>query len=398
MSRRLLSLLALAGLAGLGLLLILDGCGSDTSEGGSEAPAMCQGGDGECRWSVQRAVTPGKAGVLVDVSCPAPDLCVAVGNEYHGGGLAQVRTGDGWKPVAEFDQEVKAVSCPTERWCEVIGSAGARSWTLRGRQGSGGATGWRAEATPPPSPPGGSEILLNDVYCLSPGDCTVIGIYRRGGYRTYVAHWDGRGWAFEEAVDRYAGVSHGMLGLACPAVDDCIAVGGYLYKPLMEHWDGERWRLAPAPSPEGADEAYVVAISCSSPAACMGVGYVRLDEEVRPFAVRWDGGKWKTMPEPPPVSGGDTRLHSVSCVSGDECIAVGTLTEGSSTSARESAVTALWDGSGWTWLKTPHPQKFSSLAGVSCGPDAGCSAVGWAGSRSVWEDRPTSAPLALQLG
>lgn len=45
-----------------------------------------------------------------------------------------------------------------------------------------------------------------------------------------------------------------LYGVACPAPDECIAVGAYALagknsynKTLIEAWDGNRWSVVPAP-------------------------------------------------------------------------------------------------------------------------------------------------------
>jgi hypothetical protein len=401
-SRRLLALLALAGLTGLALVLALDDGTEPEESGEARVPAvaapLCQDDGGKCGWSVQLAATPGRAGTLVDVSCAAPAFCMAVGNEHHGGGAAEVRTGGRWQIVARFDQEVKAVSCPTETWCKVVGSSGVRSWTLQRDQASTELGGWQVKATPTPRPKGGTEVLLNDVSCLSKTNCTLVGIYRKPGYEAYVAHWDGNRWAFDETVGRLSGVTHGMLSVSCPTRGHCVMAGTYQLRPLVQHWDGRQWRVATVPYPEGSTEAAIQAVSCTSPSACIAVGNVWYDVDAQPFAVRWDGKKWAILKTPAPSGGGSVHLNSISCLPPGACIAAGSVTRTSSTSSAESAVSAIWEGTEWTWLTTPHPNMFNSLAAVSCVSREACTAVGWAGSRPIAEDRPTSAPLTLRLG
>jgi hypothetical protein len=127
----------------------------------------------------------------------------------------------------------------------------------------------------------------------------------------------------------------------------------------------------------------------------MAVGAVRArSNRVKPFALRWQDGSWSMVQIPAPAEGDDVRLQSVSCFSPNSCVAVGT----SAFPSKQLTIAEGWNGSEWTLQKTVDPERYAGLKAVSCAAAAKCTAAGWAGPTSIWEEHGDSTPLAERFG
>lgn len=171
-----------------------------------------------------------------------------------------------------------------------------------------------------------------------------------------------------------------LLGLTCPARAFCIGVGDHTTMsgvdvPLVEDWNGAHWAPVSIPRPPGATAGFLSAVSCSSRRACMAVGsYDRRDGTVQTLAERWDGGTWSIVATPNLAGFSQTRLNSVSCVSGGICVAVG---HGSGRTKPFTPIAARWNGSSWSLLPVPRiAGEGSYLNGVSCVSATWCEADG----------------------
>ena len=382
--RYLLALAAFACLAGvLGLWIASQGDSGSTptaATGSTTWSKMPLGGGSK------------KTEGLADVSCPSPSLCFAVGS--HRGakqGVAEFWSGNRRKVIAESNQELEGVSCPTTEWCMAVGNRTAITWSLKSGKPSPGAGKWQVRANSPPFPKGATELTVHDVSCNSKTACTAAGVFWRQGYKTYVAHWNGRDWKVESAVNRTFGVTHGMLDVSCPTTSFCVAAGSYSLKPLIEQWDGREWTIASTPYPTGATEANIAGVSCVSPSTCMAVGNFKGPSEIRkPFALSWNGSDW-SMVGTPELKLSKTKYGefvSVSCLSAVACVAVGSLTEYPES---ETTLAEAWDGTAWRLQSTPSPSKFNFLTSVSCTSVVACTAVGQAVGTG-------SEPLVERLG
>jgi hypothetical protein len=122
------------------------------------------------------------------------------------------------------------------------------------------------------------------------------------------------------------------------------------------------------------------AVSCSSPSVCMAVGSLsagttQLLSETRSPA----GWKVQSIPEP----GFGSHLLGISCPKASMCVAVGDTPAGGGT----RPLAERWNGSAWTIQSTPTPAgaTFSDLNAVSCTSTTSCLAVGdtQSGSKDV---------------
>jgi hypothetical protein len=335
-------------------------------------------------WTLQAAANPPQQpeSELEDVSCASSTMCGAVGyDRYREKGFIEIWNGSGWKVEAtSYPGEMKAISCPTTTWCMTVAKNENKLWRVKWFE----SLGWMNDANkPPPTPSGATQVSLRDVSCTSEAACTVVGSYYAGGYKPYVARWDGTGWTLQSAPGPVEGdASEAMLSVSCTGSTFCVAVGKAAKKPFAERWNGSEWSVQTAPNPTGASDAVLEGVSCPTTGACMAVGsYQPSTGPRRTLAERWNGSTWTALASPNPAKEGDAKLRSVSCVSASSCIAAGKLTYPPFPTyppQGEMTVAESWNGTSWTLQSSVNPEgkTFSSLAAVSCTSSVACTAVG----------------------
>ena len=148
----------------------------------------------------------------------------------------------------------------------------------------------------------------------------------------------------------------------------CIAVGQgrERARPLVERWDGRTWSVQPTPDTRG--QSSLSSVSCVSAEECIAVGGGRISRHRELLAEHWNGRRWSMQPIATPSLGG---LSSVSCPTAHACIAVG-----SEANHDHRALMERWNGRRWSMQLTARTQKPSSLTSVSCTSATRCVAVG----------------------
>ena len=156
--------------------------------------------------------------------------------------------------------------------------------------------------------------------------------------------------------------------------------------PLAETWAGRGWRLTSPPIPTGG--GVLESVSCISPHECVAVGYTLAGVPNglgRGALVQaWNGSSWSTQPTPPAT--GQVELHSVSCTSPSNCVAVGL--QSPLMNQISQPLIERWNGANWTIDRQASPSAPSgvcgtgcadlsrALAGVACASASACEAVG----------------------
>jgi hypothetical protein len=176
--------------------------GADWCEATGEYTSLANGSQGLTQtftagnWTASKIVLPADAAAspettMASLSCPAVDVCTAVGSylngsDYEKGVIASVENGvstslavKGPKDAIASDgtTALTAVSCPTTQSCIAVGDYVSTSNTGVGKTGfidtfSGFA--WTA-STAPGDPSSGAMVDLNGVSCSWPGSCAAIG-------------------------------------------------------------------------------------------------------------------------------------------------------------------------------------------------------------------------------
>jgi hypothetical protein len=305
-------------------------------------------------WAIQPS--PGVAASLTGVSCVAADNCEAVGDyEINKAPFAEGWDGTSWTvqstpaPAAsDVSAPLSAVSCEGVDFCEAVGSYGGSGSTVLYSEVWDG-TAWAVQATPP-TPTGGTDPALDSVSCSGADACEAVGTYTDSGGRaeTLAEGWDGSAWTLQSTPNKTSddNFDHDTLsGVSCVAADSCEAVGynwneyqvsGGVYETLVgksfaEVWDGTAWTLQKIRLPGTNDSPKLSALSCVTANDCEAVGF----EDTTPgtydlgpmLAEVWDGTQWSTQSTPNPPGSLNT-VDSVSCVAATTCQAVGGYTGG----------------------------------------------------------------------
>jgi len=259
---------------------------------------------------------------LTDVGCLSPTDCVAVGPYYppEQPGLGVVWDGKRWHIAlperGRWPVELTGVSCVAGAFCIAVG-----------------------EFFPP----------LCKKACRVPNTAVT-------------EQWDGRSWRLQAQPDEP--IIDGLFGVSCSSKDSCMAVGG----DVSEHWDGKSWQVE-------AEPVGATGVSCVSSEYCMATGE------------SWNGASW-ALDKTPAVGPGTAQLVSVSCVTDRYCIPVGAV-QGTKPS-ETSSLAERWDGTSWQ-VQRGAAEPSSMLNSVSCVSVENCVAVGF-----VYKDK-SIVPLVERL-
>ena len=350
--------------------------------------ALSEAWDGQA-WSIQ--ATPGlPGGVLMEaldgVSCVSADRCVAVGSAAGvslGTALAESWDGSAWRVIptpkikGAENSSLSGVSCPSARACTAVGSSFNGIVTATLAEVWNGSK-WRV--TPTYNPAGAVLIPLYGVSCSRAAHCIGVGESAGGsGPSTLAEGWNGSSWSVQPTPDPEGADPSALAAVSCPSTDDCLAVGSYFDNeftaPLAERWNGLAWSILPAaPVPRDAQFAVFAGVSCVSSDECVAVGSYYNGSTNLALAEAWNGSAW-SIQTTPSVSGVQASvLHGVSCPTGRECTAVGSYSDANGT----WSLAEIWNGSEWSMQQTPIPigSQFSELNAVSCLTAGRCSSVG----------------------
>ena len=236
------------------------------------------------------------------------------------------------------------------------------------------AAGWTAEPVPTQSvpEPAGAEA----VACPAADDCLAVGSAPDplGTTVASLAVWNGTSWTAGPAP-LPAGVASQLNAISCPSASACTAVGFYsngagTQLPLAASWNGSAWSIETVPLPAGATTGQFTGVSCTSGSFCQAVGAAGSTG----MAEGWNGSSWTVEP----VAGSPGAFAAASCSSPTACSAVGGSPSGTAPFAEH------WDGSAWTAepLAEPSSANVSALTSVSCPSDNSCFVAGTANDSS----------------
>lgn len=244
------------------------------------------------KWSIEPTPNPPKQtnDALSDVACPASHLCLAAGYVRGSNGhwplFAEKWNGSKWSlmtlpsPAGAVQSNVEAMSCATTTACVVIGNYGTT--TTSARKGnfisawSGGA--WTTKVIQLAS----KSAFIRDVSCTSATTCTAVGSDLTGSSPAVVLRWTGGAWSLQN----FANSSAYVLGVSCTASNLCTAVGASsAHKMWAELWNGKSW-MSSQPAALPGTMAGNLALSCWSGLQCMAVGSVDNKSAISSFAER----------------------------------------------------------------------------------------------------------------
>jgi hypothetical protein len=272
------------------------------------------------------------------------------------------------------NSQLSSVSCPSATWCMAVGVDRAGGQAM-GSSVSATFNGVSWAFAPLAQPQDG--VYLTGVSCDSSTACMAVGsIATQQGTVPYAESWNGTAWLSRPPALPTTEKEGAFSSIACPTSSICLAVGGYVNasrvdEPISEVWKSDAWTIVRTPTDHAASEQFS-SVSCADASSCVGVGGAAVTMatgSTHPFAVLWNGTRWKsTRPMSDRTSGSD-YFSSVSCVRSGKCLAVGDI--------GVDGLMEAWSGSSWQSL-TPlaQPAAKVELLGVSCPSVSKCVTVG----------------------
>jgi hypothetical protein len=239
-------------------------------------------------WSIQPTPNPPGGGwFLTAVSCTSPSACTAVGGRIEPPGKPQgtlVERWDGrrWRiqPTPNLPGNavklLNSVACTSRSSCMAVGGefdpAPPNEYLGTLAERWNGRT-WQIVPTFKPAPTG-RDAFLNGVACTSASACTAVGSQTLA--KTLAERWNGRTWQVQATPNPSGAQNITLASVACPASTACTAFGlnhiGSSPLTLAERWSGGRWRIQPTPGLVAVDSGSPVGVACPTVSACYAVG------------------------------------------------------------------------------------------------------------------------------
>jgi hypothetical protein len=200
------------------------------------------------------------------------------------------------------------------------------------------------------------------------------------------------GWTVVPSPSPNSTVDQGdnLTSVSCLSGTDCVAVGTQGdsrvgVAPLIERWNGTAWLVQKLP---GFTPVYedLSGVSCVSADDCLAVGTGSFAPAAETLFVFWNGTQW-LVHDNETVLGAD--LSGVSCPSADFCVTVGTRPPAQGRGVATLIESGTFD-TGFGAVTSPNPAPYwNQLTGVSCVSDSDCVAVGWTIHSTTTQKRKT---------
>jgi hypothetical protein len=392
------------GVMALMALGIISGIGSPVGIAAAASPTIV----------ASRAPLPSNAAanpavVLNGSACADTTSCVAVGSYQDVDGAQQVLleslSSGGWIPTegalpanagTEPEATLKAVACPAPGSCEALGTYIDGEGNQQGLIDTLANGTWTpSEALLPTDAATDPDAQLNAVACWSATDCVGVGSYDANDTDVeqppLIESLSGVSWSSQEGP-LPAGSGSGILnGISCPTEDHCVAVGAYGVMteasglvnqdslPLVSTLASGQWTSSEGAIPNDADTSALNAEtveflgdSCDPTGQCQAVGsFADSAGGQQALVETLSGGSWavdaSALPSDADSDGAFAELHSVSCQSGQPCLAVGSYLEGSGNQrALVENISADGTPGGITLPSDAGDDLTASLIGISC--------------------------------
>lgn len=193
-------------------------------------------------------------------------------------------------------------------------------------------------------------------------------------------------WQVQATAKPTHSVGSSLSSVSCPTSDWCMSVGSASpstdnWYPIAEVRSGAHWALVQVPKPSGATYTSLSSVSCLTTQNCFAVGvFSTSGPNYRPLIAHWNGSRWSLMSANLPA-GQVVGLDHVTCTSARTCFAVGYQDEPipGGGPLLNSLFAESWNGK--RWAPTPidaSPQGADRVgfASMSCPSANSCFAVG----------------------
>jgi hypothetical protein len=318
------------------------------------------------RWRLlSQRVTAGLACLVLLAACAGCTTSATAGRSHRGQPSASWQLVMLPRSIART-WVLASVSCPTVRFCMVVGvgaGVGAAAATLTGSV-------WHV-LRPVEREGSGAHALVNQftgVSCPSTTDCVAVGLKEpaagsNGTLTPLAEHWNGTRWSIQATAPlRPLDWAQSFTSVSCPSATTCIAAAkmgseaagtgadgaAEIWHPAMRQWRNTGLRGA----------TFLFGVSCVSDVNCVAVSTDAI--------YTWNHGRWARQR----VRGLGTSVDTVSCASLVGCVVIAGNDPSTSLvlRGRTWSVHAMpgLRGNNWTW--------FGSL---SCPAANSCTAVGY---------------------
>jgi hypothetical protein len=366
-------------------------------------------------WTSVEAPVPGPMDTsepgteMYSVSCLPDETCFAVGgyqtSDGQAAGFIDTYSSGQWTSAMAPDPAgisttdpatyLKSVDCTLDGTCVAVGTYLDSDNTGVGliETYTGGA--WSAMAAPATSAAAATDVYMSTVSCWSAGDCGATAMYKDpAGYALETLQSTGGVWSAEgvtlpsDAADTDQDAL--FFKTSCSA-GQCLAVGTYKQTgdkaaPLLAHYLDGSWTVSKGPVPSDAsspEQGYLKSPSCTADGSCSAVGVYVVGSEPKGLITTVNDTSTTSVSSPLPAnaaSADGAELDGISCVSADNCTAVGGYVPvGSAESPLQITETnGVWSATGPT-LPSNADTGTSTTAdfkAVSCTARGACDAGG----------------------
>ena len=190
-----------------------------------------------------------------------------------------------------------------------------------------------------------------------------------GGDEPLIEHWDGGAWTLVDAPEVPGAVGSALRAVAARTSSDVWAVGAFrtvpedvgvpVEHPLVLRWDGGRWATVPAPGTGPHANGVLTGLHVLAADDVWAVGYYRPDlfamNAVQPLTLRWDGTTWTVVANDPVIAAQHqtARWSAVTATSPSDVWAAGSSGDAAGVS---QSLLQHWDGTSWKVVASPSPR------------------------------------------
>ena len=350
-------------------------------------------------WSLESGVQPtgNRGSRLRGQACGTPSACVAVGEvedaEGATGLLAETWNGTAWTvtsptpPVEARESRLEAVACASSSECMAVGYYVNWQNVNQPLAYSWNGTEWKTLQPKLPSRAVGGA--LHGVACPAAEDCEAVGEYQNAAEElaSLADAWAGGKWS-TEAVGTTSHAINTLRSVSCPTTTACVAVGwdrtaGQNAEPLVYVRSGSTWSAEVFEGPRHAKDVQPNGVSCLTATNCTLVGwYISSAKEELALAARYVWGTWTLAGVPSPTGAKASQLNQVTCQIGGEelteCFGVGSYLD---SEEQQESLFEHWTGKTSEWTLTSGPSLppggvSAQLAGLACTSITSCDVDG----------------------
>ncbi len=243
-------------------------------------PSFCVGGDSAGNAVFAQVNGTGiSAGPLSSISCPASNMCVAVGSLFSNGSNNIILTSN--NPINPFSWTVETlpsgvsdlfgVSCGSTSVCFAVGLGSSGADLIEST--NGGIT-WTDVGTSisQGTYTTGTVSYLSGISCYSASECIAAGVGSSGsGSEGVVLYYNGSTWT----VEFYDSSGGEFTGVSCPSSTECFVSGdGGGYAQIYENTSVTTAPGTWTQTLSTSAISYLYDVGCISASACYGVGFI----------------------------------------------------------------------------------------------------------------------------